>query len=65
MGDEIRQYRPKTKDYTTEITSGVRSAAIDIDADRRLVYWSDTNLGKLYRWEIKKSKTLYRSHYIS
>lgn len=49
MGDEVRQYRSKNKDYTTEVTSGIRSAGIDIDADRRLVYWSDTNVGKIYR----------------
>ena len=49
VGDEVRQFRPKVKEYTSEVTSGVRSAAIDIDADRRLVYWTDTNLGKIYR----------------
>ncbi|CAL1548074.1 unnamed protein product [Lymnaea stagnalis] len=54
MGDEVRQYRSKSKDYTTEVISGVRSAGIDIDADRRLVYWSDTNLGKIFRASVPK-----------
>uniref|UniRef100_A0A2C9KAN0 EGF-like domain-containing protein n=1 Tax=Biomphalaria glabrata TaxID=6526 RepID=A0A2C9KAN0_BIOGL len=54
VGDEVRQYRSKNKDYTTEVTSGIRSAGIDIDADRRLVYWSDTNVGKIYRASMPK-----------
>ncbi|XP_059178824.1 low-density lipoprotein receptor-related protein 2-like isoform X2 [Physella acuta] len=56
MGDEIRQYRTKSKDYATEVISGVRSAGIDIDADRRLVYWSDTNQGKIFRASVPKDE---------
>ncbi|XP_035827354.1 low-density lipoprotein receptor-related protein 2 [Aplysia californica] len=56
VGDEVRQYRSKAKDYSSEVSSGVRAAAIDIDADRRLVYWTDTNLGKIYRASIPRDE---------
>lgn len=49
VGDEIRQYRSRRKDYLNDVTTGVRLAAIDVDTDRRLMYWTDSNTGKIYR----------------
>ncbi|GFR87432.1 low-density lipoprotein receptor-related protein 2-like [Elysia marginata] len=54
VGDEVRQYRYKSKEYTNQIISGVRTAGIDVDMDRRLVYWTDTSLGAIYRASVPK-----------
>ncbi|RUS75762.1 hypothetical protein EGW08_016467 [Elysia chlorotica] len=56
VGDEVRQYREKSKEYTNQIVSGVRTAGLDVDLDRRLLYWTDTSLGRIYRTAIPKDE---------
>lgn len=49
MGNEVRQYRSSTKEYSEAITFGRRAQAIDVDVGRKLLYWMDTSLRRIER----------------
>ncbi|XP_041374759.1 low-density lipoprotein receptor-related protein 2-like [Gigantopelta aegis] len=58
MGHEIRQYRTKSKEYTDVIVSGQRAHALDVDAERRFLYWTDTSVRRIYRAAIPRDAKL-------
>ena len=58
MGDEIRQYRTSSKEYSDAILTAQRAHALDVDAGRRLLYWTDTSVRRIYRAAIPRDAKL-------
>lgn len=48
-GHEVRQLIPSKKDYSGMISWGRHMGGLDIDAERRLIYWTDLSLRKIQR----------------
>ena len=48
-GHQVRQIIPDRKEYSGVISSGQYMGGIDLDIERRLIYWTDTSLRKILR----------------
>ena len=59
MGHEIRQYLPDAKDfaYSDVVIAERRVVAMDVDPQRRLVYWTDSSLKTIKRAMIPEDPT--------
>jgi hypothetical protein len=55
-GHEVRQLIPSRKDYSGIISWGRHMGGLDIDAERRLIYWTDLSLRKIQRASIPSDK---------
>ncbi|KAL3854471.1 hypothetical protein ACJMK2_013739, partial [Sinanodonta woodiana] len=49
MGQEIRQYNRKKQEYKITISWGFDVSGLDLDIERKYIYWTDTVVGKIYR----------------
>lgn len=48
-GHEVRQLIPSKKDYSGMISWGQHIGGLDVDAQRRLIYWTDVSQHKIHR----------------
>ncbi|KAK3083345.1 hypothetical protein FSP39_020255 [Pinctada imbricata] len=54
-GHQVRQIIPERKEYSGVISNGEYFGGIDLDIERRLIYWTDTSQRKIMRAGIPQS----------